>query len=82
MTDCSCKVRGPEYGDVTFDPSCPFHGDEGTMVALVERGRMTTHNDDAVREVTRQQRAERRNKTRTPRNDKPTRADREDQHGH
>jgi hypothetical protein len=36
---------------------------------------MTTHNDDAVREVTRQQRAERRNKTSTPRNDKPTRAD-------
>ena len=36
---------------------------------------MTTHNDDAVREVTRKQRAERRNATRTPRNDKPTPAD-------
>lgn len=36
---------------------------------------MTTHNDDAVREVTRQQRAERRNATSTPRNDKPTKAD-------
>ncbi len=36
---------------------------------------MTTINDDAVREVQRQQRAERRDKTSTPRNDKPTTAD-------
>ena len=36
---------------------------------------MTTHNDDAVREVERQQRAARRHTTSTPRNDEPTTAD-------
>jgi hypothetical protein len=36
---------------------------------------MTTHNDDAVREVEREQRAARRHTTSTPRNDEPTPAD-------
>lgn len=32
---CTCTVTGPEYDDTTFDPACPYHGENGTMVARV-----------------------------------------------
>lgn len=36
---CSCDVRGEASEDTVFDPACPFHGENGTMVALIELGK-------------------------------------------
>lgn len=30
--ECICAITGPEPDDTTFDPACPFHGDNGTMI--------------------------------------------------
>lgn len=31
---CTCRVTGPAYEQTRFDRACPFHGDNGTMVAV------------------------------------------------
>lgn len=33
--ECSCKVTGPAHHQTKFDPKCPYHGDNGSMVAVV-----------------------------------------------
>jgi hypothetical protein len=30
---CTCRVTGPDYEQTRFDKACPYHGENGTMVA-------------------------------------------------
>lgn len=32
---CTCKVTGPAPGQTRFNPTCPYHGKGGSMVATV-----------------------------------------------
>lgn len=34
--DCSCRITGPGYEQTRFDPACPYHGESGSMVAVVK----------------------------------------------
>jgi hypothetical protein len=33
--ECLCRVTGPEYHQTRFNRACPYHGDNGSMVARV-----------------------------------------------
>lgn len=32
---CTCVVSGPDYDQTKFDRACPFHGEDGSMVATI-----------------------------------------------
>jgi hypothetical protein len=32
---CTCRVTGLDYDQVRFDKACPYHGANGSMVAVV-----------------------------------------------
>lgn len=33
--DCTCRITGPSYDETHFDDACPYHGKDGSMVAVV-----------------------------------------------
>lgn len=32
---CTCTITGPNPEETTFDPNCPYHGDNGSMVSVI-----------------------------------------------
>jgi hypothetical protein len=34
--DCLCRVTGPSYEQTRFSAACPYHGKDGTMVAVIK----------------------------------------------
>lgn len=33
---CTCTVPDPRVGEPRFDPACPYHGEDGTMVVRID----------------------------------------------
>lgn len=36
---CTCKVTGPGYEQTRWSAACPYHGKDGSMVAVVKLGK-------------------------------------------
>lgn len=32
---CTCKVTGPGFDQTKWNPACPYHGKNGTMIAVI-----------------------------------------------